>query len=351
MNRFVGTVCLAVLCSVASRVSADVAEDLVMAYLHERGIALGCNSQAGEIVAIGRAHCLPGSPGGDFASLRDKCHKIASLKARSEILQSILVTSSAAREAGLGHDGVAGERTAASACRAFSERRLSGWWVLVSREHVDGAGLSVCVAVAWSPSSERRFCDLKARRLVPAGDWKDELLAYIKGQDLTSWADVRLFVDSAGFPHLMGIGTADWEGHPSFRNAALRRADMLAQKNLLLGLYGDSAVMEAAGKRRRDASSGSATSAELSDFYESLSEVGITMPLPEGCRPIYMTETGVGENGRRKVLSVFSYEPSVVASAGGAGVGKGGRGTAFEASPSGVMIFNPNTGKFEGRAP
>ena len=48
----------------------------------------------------------------------------------------------------------------------------------MSREHLDGARLSVAVAVAWSPFSERRFDDLKAGRLVPSPNWKGELRAY-----------------------------------------------------------------------------------------------------------------------------------------------------------------------------
>ena len=339
--------CFAVLCCAASRVSANAADDFVLAYLQEKGISLGVNSRAGEIVAIGHASCPSDSFGNDFASLRDKCHKLASLDARSEILRTLAVTSSGERDAGLRHDGMQGERTVSSACKAFSERILSGWWVMVSRECLDGNRFSVAVAIVWSPSSERRFDDLKAGRLIPAQNWKEELLAYLKGQDLTSWADVRLFVDSAGFPHMMGIGTAEWDGHRLFRDAALRRADMLARKNLLLALYGDSAVMAAAGKWRRDASSASGHEKEQVTFYESLAEVRVTMPLPRGCQSIYVTEVGCGQDGRKKIISVFSFEPPVAVDAGGTGGNETNRSATSDVQPSGMMIFNPNTGKFE----
>ena len=347
MKRVVGVICFAVLCCAASRVSANAADDFVLAYLRERGIPLGVNSRVGEIVAIGHASCPSDSFGNDFASLRDKCHKIASLDARSEILQTLAATSSGVRDSGLRHDGMQGERTASLACKAFSERVLSGWRVMVSRECIAENRFSVAVAIAWSPSSERRFDDLKAGHLMPAQNWKKELLAYIDGQDLTSWADVRLFVDSAGFPHLMGIGMAEWDGHRLFRDAALRRAEMLAQKNLLLALYGDSAIMAAAGKWRRDASSSSGHEAAQVAFYESLAEVCVTMPLPKGCRPIYVTETGRGQNGRKRIISVFSFEPPAVADAAGTGGGEKDRSTTSEVRPPGIMIFNPSTGKFE----
>lgn len=341
MKPFVGIVCLAALCCASTYASTDAAEDLVRAYLREKGIPLGLNPQAGEIVAIGRASCPADPSGNDFASLRDRYHKIASLNARSEILQSLAVTSSATRDAGLHHDGISGERTASSACRAFSGRVLSGWWVLVSREHLDGARLSVAVAVAWSPFSERRFDDLKAGRLVPSPNWKGELRAYIKGQDLSSWADVRLFVDSAGFPHLMGIGVSDWNGEARFRDAALRRADMFAQKNLLLALYGDAAVREAAGKWRRDVSPSSGEDAGQTSFYESLAEVSVTTSPPKGCRPVYVGETTGAEEGRKTVVSVFSFEPPVAET----GVLALERGT--DAGAGGVLIWNPRTHKFE----
>lgn len=345
MKRGVGVICFAVLCCAASRVSANAADDFVLAYLQEKGITLGVNSRSGEIVAIGHASCPSDSFGNDCASLRDKCHKLASLDARSEILQTLAVTSSGVRDAGLRHDGIQGERTADSACRAFSERTLSGWWVVVSREHFDGNRFSVAVAVAWSLSGERRFDDLKAGRLIPSRNWRDELLAYVKGQDLASWADVRLFVDSAGFPHLMGVGMAEWDGHRLFRDTALRRADMLAQKNLLLALYGDSAIMAAAGKWRRDASSASGPATEQMAFYESLAAVSVTMPLPKGCRPLYVTEVGRGP--QKKVISVFSFEPTAAGDAGESGGSGRGEPVVPGTRPSGVMIFNPKTGKFE----
>ena len=350
MKRVAGIICFAVLCCAVSRVLANAADDFVLSYLQDKGIPLGFNSRGGEIVAIGHAICPSDTFGQDFASLRDKCHKLASLNARLEILQTLAVTSSGVRDAGLRHDGMQGERTVSSACKVFSERILSGWWVVISREHLDEKGFSVSVAIAWSPSSERRFADLKAGRLMPAQNWREELLAYIKGQDLTSWADVRLFVDSAGFPHLMGIGMADWDGHRLFRDAALRRADMLAQKNLLLALYGDSAVMAAAGKWRLDASSDSGhKKVEQVTFYESLAEVSVTMPLPKGCRPIYVTEVGCGRDGRKKIISVFSFEPPAVADVARTGGGEENRSATSEDRPSGIMIFNPNTGRYEKR--
>lgn len=345
MKHLAGIVCLTVLCCAVPRASADVAEDLVLDFLRGKGIPLGLNSQAGEIVAIGHASCPADPSGDDFAALRDKYYKVASLHARSEILLSLAVASSATRNAGLHHDGISGERTAALACTAFSERILSGWWVLVSREHLDGNRLSVAVAVAWSPFSEHRFDDLKAGHLVPSLNWKDELLAYIKGQDLSSWADVRLFVDSAGFPHLMGVGVSDWNGHTLFRDAALRRADMFAQKNLLLALYGDAAVREAAGKWRRDVSPSSGKDAGQMSFYESLAEVSVTMSPPKGCRPIYVDEV-TGHEGRKMIVSVFSFEPPVVEPGVQVMEKRTDAGVAGVPS-SGILIWNPKTGKFE----
>ena len=165
--------------------------------------------------------------------------------------------------------------------------------------------------------------------------------AYIKGQDLSSWADVRLFVDSAGFPHLMGIGVSDWNGEARFRDAALRRADMFAQKNLLLALYGDAAVREAAGKWRRDVSPSSGEDAGQTSFYESLAEVSVTTSPPKGCRPVYVGETTGAEEGRKTVVSVFSFEPPVAET----GVLALERGT--DAGAGGVLIWNPRTHKFE----
>ena len=107
--------------------------------------------------------------------------------------------------------------------------------------------------------------------------------------------------------------------------------------------------MEAAGKWRREVFSGSDQDVLQLKFYESLSEIRVRDPLPEGCGPFHVVSIKNPVNGRKEFVSIYSFEPPVAVDAGGTGGKEKNNSATSEAQPSGVMIFNPNTGKYEKR--
>ena len=341
MKRFAEMFIALMACCAAFRASAGTAKNLVLEYLRENGIAEGVNFATGEIIAIGSAEWPVEGPDGVSVQMRDKYRKVASLMARGDILQTILTSSSASRVAHFKHDGTCAEKDAASACEAFSKRALSGWRVLFAHECQEGGRYSVAVAVSWNLAGEQVLASVKAGNFIPARRWKEELLAYIKSQDLSTWGDVGVFVDSTGFPHVLGIGLAEWSEDPRMRDVAMRRADMFAQKNLLLGLYGDAAIFEAAGKLRKNAYAQSGEEVSQLKFYEALSEVEVSITPPPGCRLFYTAPVENPISGRKATISIFSFEPNGEVWSGTTD------GTAGVPKAPGVMIWNPSTGKYE----
>lgn len=330
---------------------AETVDDVVLADLSQKGMQPGFDDRTGEVVAVGKSTVQIGEIASypRLAALRDRCYKVASLEARGKILQVLEQSLTAGRRSEFQHDGVSASLELATLSKVFSERVLTGWHIAASAEEYSKGLYSVAVAVSWSHGSEEKLKALKAGQLVPSDKWKDELLAHIKGQNLSNWADVRLFVDSKGFPHVLGIGLSDWDGNSRTQGAAILKADMFAQKNLMLGLYGDAAVMEAAGKWRREVFSKSDSEVSELRFYESLSEIKVRDALPEGCGPFHMASIKNPVNGRKEFVSIYSFEPPVAIDVGGQFVSGTAESVTNDTQSSGVMIWNPNTGKYEKR--
>ena len=351
MKRAAGIICFVALCCAVLCVSANTAEDVVRAQLSQRGLQPGFDGRKGEIIALGKAMVKIGdaTSGSRLAALRDRCHKVASLDARGKILQVLAQSLTADRMVDFQHDGISANLDLVTLSKVFSERVLTGWRIVASAEAYSNGLYSVAVAVFWSNESEKTLEAAKAGQLVLSGKWKDELMAYIKGQDLSTWADVRVFVDSNGFPHVLGVGLSDWDGDPRTQGVAMRKADMFAQKNLMLGLYGDTVVMEAAGNWRKDIFSGSDKDVSQLQFYESLSEIRVRDTLPEGCGPFHVAGIKNPVNGRKEFVSIYSFEPPVAVAVGGQFLSKKAESVTNGVQSSGVMIWNPNTGKYEKR--
>ena len=329
-------------------------DDVVRAELSGKGLSLGYNEKRGEIVAVGKnmAKMEDVASCPRLAALRDRCHKIASLEARGKILQLMRQSLTAERSEDFQRDGNVASLNLFMLNKAFSERVLTGWRIVASAEEYSNGIYSVAVAVSWSNESEEKLEAAKAGQLVSSDKWKEELMAYIKRQDLSTWADVRVFVDSKGFPHVLGIGLSDWDGDPRTQNVAMRKADMFAQKNLMLGLYGDAAIMEAARKWRKEVFHRSGSDGLLLKFYESLSEVQIRRTPPAGCGPFHVAVIENPVNGRKEFVSIYSFEPDVNFEYGQERITSGisdNHKVSDAASASGVMLWNPNTGKFENR--
>ena len=324
-------------------------DDIVQAELAQKGLSLGYDEERREIVAVGKniMKIEDAASHPHVAAIRDRCHKIASLEARGKILQFLKQSLTAGRRSDFQHDGLIGSLDLATLSRVFSERVLTGWRIVASAEEYSKDLYSVAVAVYWSSRSEGILEKVKAGRIAPSDGWKDELLAHIKSSNLSHWADVRVFIDSEGFPHVLGIGLSDWDGDSRTQDVAMRTADMFARKNLMHGLYGDTAVMEAAGKWRKEFFSGLGSEVSQLRFYESLAEVCVRRALPEGCGPFHVALIENPINRRKELVSIYSFEPNVTHGQTREQVASDSATGSVAAPPSGVMVWNPNTGKFE----
>ena len=328
---------------------AMTVEDAVCAELSQRGLSLGYNERRGVFVCLGKAMTKLDNiaPHPLLAAERDRVHKIASLEARGKILQMLSQSLTAERNAEFQNDGNADILDLDTVSKVFSERVLTGWQIIATAEKYSDGVYSAAVVVEWSNKGEDRLNAVKSGRIAPSGRWNEELLAYIRSQKLSCWSNIRVFVDSAGFPHMMGVGLSDWNGDERTREIARRKADMFAQSNLMLGLYGDIAIMEAAGKWRKEAFRSSDSDVLQRRFYKSMSEVRIRRNPPDGCRPFHVAVVENPLNGGKEIVSIYSFEPNIASECGdGRDIRRDAGADAVEPAV-GVMIFNPSTGKYE----
>ena len=197
----------------------------------------------------------------------------------------------------------------------------------------EGGTCAVAVAVTWSADLERRARASAAGSLQPAGDWIEELKNYLDRWDGGLLPPALAFVDSAGFFHQLGVGMASLAGESTLeRNAAARLADLWARKNLQLALYGRAAMRKKAelmktSSRREELQS-------LTSMYEALGEVAAEGPLPAGSTSILDTVMTDSSNSNKLLIVVYGVKVAPVPQ-------------AKPKESSGMMIFNPNTGKFE----
>ena len=149
------------------------------------------------------------------------------------------------------------------------------------------------------------------------------------------------FVDSAGFFHRAGVGRAPFDGASALqRNAAVKEADLWARKNLQLALYGRAAMRKKAElMKAHDRLEGERS---LSSAYEALGDVSADTPLPAGSRPLFDKVVQVGDGQMKSFVVVYGVDPPKTVR----GISDSGSQTA-ERAPDGVLIWNPNTGKFE----
>ena len=331
----------AVLASLAAQPAQAGARETVAGRLQAAGLHEGINAD-GTIVAVGAAKRRLHGTETPSAQVRDICHKIASVEARSEILRSICASASAGRDAAFRHDGADAKRELAEACGTMSERVLGGWRIVESSEEVEDGVFAVAVAVAWSEAAEAQVADAASGKILPAPEWRGEVARFLGSADFSGWCFGRTFVDSAGFPHVLGVGVADWDGDPDTKRARSAMAAEMAKKNLLLALYGDSCVRERAAKESRRMRAAGERTSDVVSFYASLADISVSRPLPAGTRDLALTVVPRAGGGGT-VVSVFGCAPEPPPAAPPRAASRGVR------AQTGAKVFNPSTGKFENR--
>ena len=322
--------CSGVCCAAFSCLDA---ENAVRRTLAARGIRPGFDSETGAYTVIASAAkggVDPKSP--TFCALQSACFRLAELKA----IHQILNMRSQTMEGGTSVQRDASAKSVRTFVEALSQNDLDGCLLVGFDGRVDGDGCVAAVAMSWSKDLEQRARASAAGNLRPADAWIDELKTRLDGLGGSLLPPTLSFVDSAGFFHNVGVGTASLDDESDLRrNAAAREADILARKNLQLALDGLAAMRKKAELMK---SWGRREGIEnLSSAYEALGEVSADTPLPHGSRSIIdmVVESG---NGLKTFVIVYGVIPPKKES---------GSLPSAGTAPKDVLIWNPKTGKFE----
>ena len=309
------------------------AENVVRRALTARGIRQGFDAETGTYTVIASAVKRDVDPGASTSCAQQSaCFRLAELKA----IHQILNMRSQTMEGGTSVQRDASAKSVRTFVEALSQNDLDGCLLVGFDGRVDGDSCVVAVAMSWSEELERRARASAAGKLRTADSWVDEFKQYVG-----TWGNGILpptvsFIDSAGFLHHVGVGTARVTGESSLeRNAAARLADLWARKNLQLAIYGRAAMRKKAElmmSRDRLAETESLVSA-----YEALGEVSAEGPLPAGSRSIYDKVVQTAD-GAKSFLIVYGIVPPPKADGALPPAGK---------TADGIQIWNPLTGKFE----
>ena len=309
------------------------AESAVRRTLAARGIRQGFDAETGAYTVIASAvkrGVDPESP--MFSAQLSACFRQAELKAVHQILNM----RSQTMEGGTSVQRDPSAKSTRTFVETLSQNDMDGCLLVGFDGRVDGDSCVAAVAMSWSEDLERRARASAACRLQPADSWVDELKTRLDGLGESLLPPTMSFVDSAGFFHYVGVGSASFDDASDLRrNAAVREADLLARKNLQLALYGRAAMRKKAELMKSRARADDAEN--LSSAYEALGEVSADTPLPQGSRSLFDKLVPAG-NGSRAFVIVYGVIPPKTAS---------GSLPSAGTAPKDVLIWNPKTGKFE----
>jgi hypothetical protein len=322
-------------CAAFSRLDA---EDAVRRALAANGMHQGYDAETGVYMVIASAAKSGVAPGtATCCAQQAACFRSAELNAFHQILN--MRGQSMAGRTAVQRDAAA--KSVRSFVETLSQADLDGCLLVEFQGWQDGDTCVVAVAMSWSEDLERRARASAAGRLRPADAWIDELKGCLAECDGDVLPPTLSFVDSAGFFHRAGVGRAPFDGASALqRNAAVKEADLWARKNLQLALYGRAAMRKKAElMKAHDRLEGERS---LSSAYEALGDVSADTPLPAGSRPLFDKVVQVGDGQMKSFVVVYGVDPPKTVR----GISDSGSQTA-ERAPDGVLIWNPNTGKFE----
>ena len=350
LKKISALACLAVATTPLFAADADAGRDLREA-VSRMGYRIGFDAERKVFVFTGRKLAEMESPSDSkgFFLQREKCFKVAELKAKAALLRYMRQTWTGGEFLDAGEVNGLTQKKLVSVAESFSANKLSGWHVLASAESYNDGVYEVAAAVIWSPALESAGRKAREGRLRPAASYREELREWLRAQQLETWCGCRAFVDSSGFPHLLGVGVVDADGASPMEMTSIRmKGDLLARKNLLLGLWGDSEV----GKFARDAVSSESADekdADTESLFESMASVEVRGKAVDGLTLVHEQVVRNRITGRTALVVLYGVEPSKLECGGNAA-----RQLAEPAVPDvqireapGLKVFNPSTGKFE----
>ena len=315
-----------------------------------KGYRLGFDRDRNTFVFVGRKMAEMKSPVSEksFLLQRERILKIAELKAKAALLGYLRQTRTGAEYVGVREENSDVEKKLQSVAVAFAENLISGWQVLdVAEEYSDGV-YDVAVAILWSPALECAGRMARAGRMVASEDYHTEFTKWLKLQNMSGWYGCRVFVDSAGFPHLLGVGVGDADGKSPIEMKALRlKCDLSARKNLMLGLWGD-AKMRKAAEDMISTQNGERDGFDSESFFDQMASVQAKGKTLEGMMLVDERMVVHPLSRRKMMVAVYGIEPSrAVLKDGISAETPNPTCESQSPGPSGVQVFNPKTGKFE----
>ena len=332
--------CVVFLLTVVFAESAvDFCDSSVAAQLEDKGLHAGYNEEFGEFVVIAHAQTRCADPSVDmsvWAFCRDVFLK-AHAKARREIAN--MVKGSLEASNALIKMSVDDERIRArTAAIAMTADELPSGVIMLAVEGVWRDGIyAASVAMAWSEKWDGRTRDSLAGVIVPAADWKAQLHRAVEMTRVELLPPCGEFVDSNGFAHFFGADVSDVLSCPERgRGAALMSMEKRALSRLQLAYDGSGAA--ALGMHISTQSKGDAEMALKTAAGGIGSAASSSMP-----RNVCVFEGNVVSETFKRSLYAIVYaadctKPSETK--------RKKVNSSSSASPN-VMIFNPNTGKFE----
>ena len=333
--------CAVFLLAVAFAESAvDFCDSSVAVQLEDKGLHAGYNEEIGAFVVVAHSQTRCADPTVDmsmWAFCRDVFLK-AHAKARREIAN--MVKGSVDASNAVAKMSVNGERIRArTAAIAMTADELPSGVIMLAVEGVWRDGIyAASVAMAWSEKWDGRTRDSLAGVIAPAADWKAQLHRSVEVSRIELLPPCGEFVDSNGFAHFFGADVSDVLACPERgRGAALMSMEMRALSRLQLAYDGAGAA--ALGMHISTQSKGNA------EMLLKTASGGIGSAAFGGSSPrnICVFEgNAMSETFKRSLYAiVYAADCAKLPETQRKKVN-----SSSSADPN-VMIFNPNTGKFE----
>ena len=339
------------------------ADEGAVAVLHDRlqhrRIAVGIHGAS--YVFVGSYEMEVENPSEDefFILKREECSVKAEFLANRALIQALRVEVTAKDNTRLETHGQIALNEDSGSYALLSGRRLRDALVLESVEdwNPETKKYQVAVAVAWCAKQKMDEEDLSAsdsqmgKRAGDPGAWEK----WARRVDLASIVGARKFWDSNGELRYVGIGCADVEGL-DVKSPWMRRAQEVAlvraRANLSLALYAETVSEETLIQLQRELfDSGERSSISFESYVGTINRHSDkrTAFAPE----VYATFVTHPITKRKMFVSVCGYEPWQLVELGIVDRNML-QASKVEQPPQmdskvnpGVMIFNPNSGKFE----
>ena len=344
-----------------SMVADEGAVAILRDRLQQRRVEVGIHG--GKYVFVGSFEVDVGDPGKDqnFILKREQCLARAEILAKRALVQARRVKVTATENALLEAQGQMSMNDDSGFYAFLAKMTMRDALVLDSVEHWNPQSKKYQVAVAVSWCAKQKIEEnVSAANDPPTGNRKEtscQWEEWARRVDLASVVGSRKFLDSNGLLRYVGIGCVDVDGL-DITSPWMRRAQdvalVKARANLSLALYAETVSEETLIQLQRELyESGTHSSASIESYVGRITRHSDkrTAFAPE----VYATFVTHPITKRKMFVSVCGYEPWQLAELGIA-VSQPQRqdikkesASCQEARPSGVRIWNPNTGKYEQR--